>query len=441
MRPDLPDRWHEDPMVNEIQTRVSFLQERIAGRSTVHNVALALVWLSMATSGLVFSEPCPTDVLTLVLMILLPVIGLVHAGPALGLLMMTWLASGAFGLVASMAAADLGPAITHTGVSIYLYGATIILAGFIAVKPQEHLGLMFGGLTIASLIACALGIAGYFNLIPGAEMFTKFGRAAGTFKDPNVFGPFLVPALLYAVHRALDKPLRQSFVPLSIAGFLALGVFLSFSRGAWINLVVSLVVFLALAFLTAVNNGRRQKIAFLGIFSAGLVAIMVAGALQIEQVANLVSERASVAQSYDVGPEGRFGGQEKAANLTLENPFGIGAAQFTLVHHHEEVHNVYLSMMLNAGWIGAALYMIAVAATIALGLYTALTRRHGAHGFLLIATAAFIANAFEGIVIDTDHWRHFYLLMAIVWGVATAPHAQAVANASFTGRKVQTVTA
>jgi hypothetical protein len=24
----------------------------------------------------------------------------------------------------------------------------------------------------------------------------------------------------------------------------------------------------------------------------------------------------------------------------------------------------------------------------------------------------------EGIVIDTDHWRHLYLIMAMIWGYA-----------------------
>ena len=41
------------------------------------------------------------------------------------------------------------------------------------------------------------GIAGYFNLIPGGhDLLTLYERARGTFKDPNVFGAFLVPALL-----------------------------------------------------------------------------------------------------------------------------------------------------------------------------------------------------------------------------------------------------
>jgi hypothetical protein len=28
--------------------------------------------------------------------------------------------------------------------------------------------------------------------------------------------------------------------------------------------------------------------------------------------------------------------------------------------------------------------------------------------------------ALEGLVIDSDHWRHFYPLMAMVWGMAVA---------------------
>ena len=40
---------------------------------------------------------------------------------------------------------------------------------------------------------------------------------------------------------------------------------------------------------------------------------------------------------------------------------------------------------------------------------------------LAIAFAAFVGNALEGAIIDSDHWRHFYLLMTIVWGLACEP--------------------
>jgi O-antigen ligase len=135
-----------------------------------------------------------------------------------------------------------------------------------------------------------------------------------------------------------------------------------------------------------------------------------------------------VTQSYDVGPAGRFGGQQKALDLLLTNPVGIGAGQFVMNHHYEDVHNVYLSVFLNNGWLGGLAYAVIVLLTIGLGLIS-LNRPSNERPLMLVALAAFSATAFEGIVIDTDHWRSFYLLSAIVWGLAAAgpyahrPHA------------------
>lgn len=394
--------------------------------SVIHKMALALVWITFASSGFVFSEPCPTDALTVALIVILPVIGLVRIGRELALLVTVFAGAGAAGLLSATTAVDIGKATSHTTVSVFLYAGTFMIAGFIAAKPLAHSRLIFSGLTVASVIAAVAGFVGYFDLVPDAEIFTKFGRATGTFKDPNVFGPFLVPAFLYAIHSALERPLAKTLMPLALAGFLGLGVFLSFSRGAWMNLLVALGIYVVLAFLTAPSNALRQKIAILALAGATLVAGVIGGALQIEKVATLVTERASVAQSYDVGPDGRFGGQEKAIGLILEHPLGIGAGQFALVHHHEEPHNVYLSMPLNAGWLGAGLYMLFVGLTLIVGFRHCFKRRD-AQPLLLIAFAAFAANAFEGVIIDTDHWRHFYILMAIVWGISTAPAAQVAA--------------
>jgi hypothetical protein len=118
-----------------------------------------------------------------------------------------------------------------------------------------------------------------------------------------------------------------------------------------------------------------------------------------------------------MGPEGRFGGQQKAMNLISTHPIGIGAQQFVPVYHHEEVHNVYLSIVLNAGWLGGAVYWIMVGSTLAIGLRYSFIGSPG-QPIMIIAFPAFLANALEGAIIDSDHWRHFYLLMALTWGIA-----------------------
>jgi len=37
----------------------------------------------------------------------------------------------------------------------------------------------------------------------------------------------------------------------------------------------------------------------------------------------------------------------------------------------------------------------------------------------------FIGEVAEGFVIDTDHWRHFFLLLGIIWGLAAATFREA----------------
>lgn len=394
-----------------------------APRGVVHCAALALVWLTFALSGIVFSEPAPTDALAIGLCILLPVIGLVEVRPALALYVALWLVAAACALLAAGFSSDIARTVTHTAVTLYLYVASFVTAAFIARSPRHHGDIVLSGTTAAALLGALAGIAGYFSLLPGAyDLFTRYGRATGTFKDPNVFGPFLVPALLYLLHVALDRPLLRALPVLGGALLLALGVLLSYSRGAWLNLAVALTAWSWLAYVTAPTPERRQRIVSAVAGATALAAIAAAAAAQLPQVQSLLSERASLTQSYDVGPEGRFGGQQKAVALIASNPLGIGAQQFVPVYHHEEVHNVYLSIVLNAGWLGGGVYWIMVAVTLFLGLRGSF-HAGPAQGLMILAFAAFLANALEGVIIDSDHWRHFYLLMAMIWGIASVREA------------------
>jgi O-antigen ligase len=264
------------------------------------------------------------------------------------------------------------------------------------------------------------GIAGYFDIFPGAhELFTTYDRARGTFKDPNVFGPFLVPPLVWAVHMGLNaRPLRAA-LPLIAFAFLSFAVLLSFSRGAWANLAVALLVYGILAFLLADGDRTRAKI--VGLLGAALAAaaLAFAFAMQFDAVSDLISERASLNQSYDVNPGGRFDGQLKARDIAAAHPLGIGAGEFNTHHHGEDVHNVYLSMLLNAGWLGGFGYLCVVLVTLFVGLRQ-LLKRSPVQDLLIIAWACFLAVALEGLIVDTDHWRHFFVLMALVWGLSEA---------------------
>ena len=383
----------------------------------MHRLALFCVWVTFIASAVVFTEPAPVDVLMLGCIVMLPVIGLVRITPPLLVYLAIWLVAGACALVGTVHAIDVTKALVHTAVTFFLTLSSFVIAAFVMRRPVGHTQLIMNAYVIAAVIAVSLALLGYFRVFPGAfDLFTRYGRASGSFKDPNVFAPFLVPPILYLLNRILTRSPGRAMLAAMWAGLLVFGLLLSFSRGAWINLAVALSIFAYLAFVTAPTNLQRLKILGAGLAAVCLGLVVLVAAFQFDGVQRQFESRATLDQSYDEGPEGRFGGQQKARRLILENPLGIGAQQFAPQHHMEEPHNVYLAMFLNAGWLGGLIFALMVFLTCLYGLRHAF-RRTRTQALFIIAYACFVAHALEGFVIDLDHWRHFHLLMALVWGL------------------------
>jgi O-antigen ligase len=393
------------------------IPKRVRKKSTVHRAALAAVWLTVALSFLVFTEPAPVDALTIGLFFLLPVVGLFDAKRGIAAAFAVWLFVVAGMALSCFLARDTGEATLHSTVSFYLIGACFLFAGFVAKNPQAHARLIINAYFTATIVGALLGVVGYLDLFPGAfDLLTRYGRATGTFKDPNVFGPFLIPGLITALHLWLYRPIQRGFLPLAAAALITLAILFTFSRGAWAATAIALAIYCYVYLRMAERNDKRLKLAGLVLLGTAILGLVLAVSLQSDSIAKLLQERAALTQSYDEGVEGRFGGQEKAFGLILENPFGIGAQAFTHYYHHEEAHNVYLSMFLNAGWLGGLLYLALCGGTLIFGFRHALKATKSQPLFLIVF-AALAGNIVEGYLIDSDHWRHFYLLMGVVWGL------------------------
>ena len=163
-----------------------------------------------------------------------------------------------------------------------------------------------------------------------------------------MFGPFLIPALrLCPAASCLTRPLlRTAAAGRRWSMFVGFAILLSFSRGAWINAAIG---DRDLRLLQLRHRARPTGIASrslaLGVVGLSAIggAVVVATAVR-RASADLLSERAALTQSYDEGPEGRFGGQQKAKRLDpRQSARDRRAAVRTAAHHHEEPHNVYLS--------------------------------------------------------------------------------------------------
>ena len=382
--------------------------------STLAAIAVAT---AMGTSTIVFSEPAAADVLMSAVIVGLPLLGVVRFGHATLLNFVLWLVVVGCGLAACAISTDMTRAIIHQVVTLYLALGAFVLAGYIAEDPLPRFRLIMNFYVAACLVAAVAGVAGYFGVLPKAhDLFTNYGRARGTFKDPNVLGAALAPAIVYTAWIVLRAPAKKAVIAAVVSLPLILALLLSFSRGAWLSVALSLLAAGWLALVTTRRQRDHVRLVGAGTLGAIGLALVMAMALQLDSVGKLFAERASLEQSYDSGPEGRFGGQAKAVGLILDNPFGIGTFTFATTYHEEQPHNVYLSQFLNAGWLGGTLYIVSVLGTLAAGFYV-IRKRNALQGPLIVASAAFAGVALEGLVIDTDHWRHFFLLMALIWGL------------------------
>ncbi len=176
----------------------------IAPRSKQDFILHPLIFLALLSSGFVLQEPAPYDVLIIGLMGLSVMTGL-RLPRGLGLPATLLMLFFVFDLVGVLNAIDPVRARTHALVTIYLGLTSLFFACLLARDSEKMLRLIFIGYSAGAILTALAGIAGYFG---GIEMFVENSRARGMFKDPNVFGPFLIPPVLYAMMVVIDNPVR-----------------------------------------------------------------------------------------------------------------------------------------------------------------------------------------------------------------------------------------
>ncbi len=376
-----------------------------------------LVWLCFAVSSFVLFNPAPVDGLMVGLMILLPMAGMTRFSKEMYiyLAMMLIIAAGAFFGV--LFAFTFDKALMHAVITLHIALFTFVISGYIAKNPHHSIPLIMSGWTLAAWIAVITGIMGYFEVFPGAqELFTLYERPKGPFKDPNVYGTFIIPPALYAIYKITHLPAHKVLLPLATLGLMVIGVLLSFSRGAWLNLGLSVMMFVYLSYATSKTNFYRVKLIGFGIIGLFLMIGLIFAALQVDKISALFTERAKVTQSYDTNDGGRFAGHAKARLIIPTNPMGIGPNQFGGNYSKEDIHNVYYNVFLNSGWLGGFAYLILVFGTVFNG-FKHLFARNSTQTYFLIFYSAFIGNVIEGIIIDSDHWRHFFMLLSMIWAL------------------------
>ncbi len=375
-----------------------------------------LVFLAIASSSLVRREPAPIDLMVPLLLVLGILTGrlslkgverssLIHA--CLGLFI-------AINLISLLVAHDLTYASRYLAITLYLIGLAYFVMFY--VTSAERMRLVLSGYLTAALISVAMVGGELLGLIPTREFFVRESRAVAFFKDANVFAPFLVLPIVFLVDELLRPHLFPGRFWLKIGAILSLsaGVFLAFSRAAWANLAVSLVVYLM---LSAPALSLRQ---WARLLLPALTGVTVLAGLIIQL--NLVSFllwRARPLQTYDTD---RFGIQAEGIEAGLSHLFGIGPGMLS------NAHSLYVRTFAEYGIFGLITLLVVILVPLYYCLRCACSDTDRVYGLSArVVSASMIGLLLNSVVIDTIHWRSFWIMASLCW-IAAMVHVSRKRN-------------
>jgi O-antigen ligase len=294
-------------------------------------------------------------------------------------------------------------------ITLYLGLFSLWLAAYVD-RPTRSRRLVRAYLAAGVVSAIAASLALFIHF-PGSSVLVGDGqRAKGLFKDPNVFGPFLVPIAMILADELVKPRLLRLRRSLLFASFLALtlGVVFSYSRAAWLNFAVATIVLIAVVVLR--RPDRRAISLLLVVLFSGLAIV---GAVVGTGSLGFLEERAHL-QSYDTE---RFNAQSRGLAVGLQHPLGIGPGQFDVASPVSS-HSLYVRSLSEQGVLGCAVIVSLLVATIAFASLNVIYGRD-TYGIsaaaLLAAWCGLIVNSF---FVDTLHWRHMWLVAALIWAGA-----------------------
>jgi O-antigen ligase len=375
-----------------------------------------LLWLIGFSGAFVFIEPSPYEIVGLITIFLFAVTGLsLSAALAPLVLLLVLLNIGYASAVVQVS--DQGKPVIWVMVSAFLAVTAVFYAAMLATNTQHRLDLLMRGYLAAALIASLVAVAAYFRLFGGAsDLFVLYSRARGTFNDPNVLGAFLVlPGLLVFQRMLAGRRVVRSALMLLL---MLAALLLSFSRAAWGQFAFAAVVMMGLTFFTSRSANERLRIVLVAGLGLLVIAALVVALLSVGQVADLFKERATLDQSYDVGRYGRFGRYLLGAEIALEHPFGIGPLQFSKLFA-EDPHNTFLNAFMSGGWFSGFAYLTLSAVTLVMSTRFVFVRTPWQPIYHAVY-AAYLGVVVESVIIDIDHWRHYFLILGVLWGLMAA---------------------
>lgn len=392
----------------------------LGGLGLMGLVALAIgryegaVFLGFLLSGVVKYEPAPPDGVFAVIIAVAVVTGRLRVdrvpAPVAGVLALFT----AISILSFAASTSVGDGVRFFAITFYLLLFAVWLAGY-ADSDRRGRQIVVAWLAIAVFSAIIGTLALQFPGFPARIYFIADGesRSSALFKDPNVYGPFLVPIALILLEEMIAPRLLRlrSITGFALLAVLIVGLIFSFSRAAWANMLLSTAVMLAIMLL----RRRHMRRLFGVLFGLSIVGMVVMAVVVFSGQADFIGQRAQL-QQYD---SERFGAQRAGIELASHYPLGVGPGQF-MYHHPVETHSTYVRVLAEQGPFGLGLWLALCLLTLGLALANAFSGRASAGIGSAALLGAWCGLLFNSVVVDTLHWRHLWVVAALIWAGALA---------------------
>jgi hypothetical protein len=390
--------------------------ERSANRKpiTYRNV-LDGVFAVFAFAGLIgYIEPSPYDFVSLIAMPMFFLSGFrIHSVQVF--IMALWIIFLICGFIALLPYWDESETLIYQFQSLYLVLTVLCFTLYFGEHSVHRADLCMKGYTLGAFVCATVSVLAYFNIVHvgTAPFIVEGGRVAGTFKDPNVFGSYLIPGIVFLFQGLLISAGRLRILSLGALAILITGVLISYSRGSWGAAIFSVLMLIVASFVTAQTATLRRRIAIMTFLGVGAAVLFLVVLFSQENIRDFFLQRAQM-HDYDEGSTGRFGNQLHAIPMLLDLPWGFGPLRFRKFFSLEP-HNSYIGGFANDGWLGGLAWILIVLTTCFIGfrlMFVASPYRRVAQGVFPGLLALFL----QGFQIDIDHWRQLYLFSGMIWG-------------------------
>lgn len=371
----------------------------------------ALVFLAFCLFGFVQIEPAPVDALIAPLLIIGFLTGrfsfkqLSSSAPVHTAILIFVLIN--FISLLMLPVISFG-SLRYVAISFYMVVIFYFLKLYITDEKTMRIALF--GYTVSALVSVILVYSGFLGLT-AEGLFVSQTRGTGFFKDSNVYGPFLIPVILFLLDEIWHPHFIKGhkFLKALLIIMLTGGLFLSFSRAAWGSLIATIGIYFLLHSHQLTWRIISRLIFIIGAAILALIALVIA-----LDLTDFLLWRANVFQSYD---SERFRAQYDGIRIGLTYLFGIGPGQ--LDTQYFAPHSLYIRVFGEHGVFGFIALFSCIAylmGAVFLYLLKSDAKVLGLSPRVVFAVA--VGSMLNSFLVGTLHWRHFWFVLGLLWIVA-----------------------